>query len=203
MRSGRSQRWRIDAIAAGLCLLATVVVYAGLLSPLWQQRQQRARWQRDLSALQAEATDAADTLAQMQREVREAEQQMSEIPLRLVPLANLNQRLARLTELASAYELSVSELRPGDVAQSEHYASVPIHLAGEGGFPAASRFLYDLHRTLPDVRVAQFELAGRPESDQAGQFRFALRWYAARPPGSADPAADQEQTLANGSGPWN
>ena len=102
--------------------------------------------------------------------------------MRLEPVAQVNQRLARLTGLADASKLTIDEMRPGTISEGRDYKTVPILIAGNGTYPACAAFLHGLRQRFPDMAVMSFDTTNNSASPDspAATFQFDLAWHAAK-----------------------
>jgi Tfp pilus assembly protein PilO len=176
---GRSEVWKIDGIGLAICGALGVAWYFLGLVPLTDAKHQRAsledaltRTQDRLAALDAGAEQRSAFLGALHEQLRSKD-------IKLEHVAQLTERLARLSDLAVRFKLNVDELKPGPAFAAPHYTAVPIRLAGHGSYPQCAQFFHALQQEQRDVGVAAFELRGEPEAaDKAPSFGVQLLWYA-------------------------
>lgn len=123
-------------------------------------------------------SDAALKEAAVQRlelEVEHAQRQLDDKPMSLLPASVMNQRLADLSALAQAHELTLTTSQPGQETQLAYYAFVPISVGGEGRLASFVAFLGALHGQYPDMGVRRFDVTRDPMG--GGQFTLTLSWY--------------------------
>lgn len=111
----------------------------------------------------------------LEREVEHARQQLDEKPMSLMPASVLNQRLADLSALAQAHELTLTTSQPGQETQLAYYAFVPISVGGDGRLASFVGFLGALHTQFPDMGVRSFDVTRDPLG--GGRFTLTLSWY--------------------------
>ncbi|MEE9211280.1 MAG: type 4a pilus biogenesis protein PilO [Phycisphaeraceae bacterium] len=170
--------WRIYATGAAVCAALTVAVYFAGIRPVFHAHQHRTLQQAKLKDQRRLASELAASLSTLRRDVASVTQALDESPLRLEPAGHINQRLARLTELATNHGLEIHQIQPGQVQRDVHYDIVPVHLAGEGTYQTYAAFIHQLHRKFPDTGVSSFELSGNPsDPDDTATFRLNLAWY--------------------------
>ena len=171
---------KIDVIGLGVCLALTLTVYLVGVHPLVSRKSESIQRQRDLEDKRSEAADLVNTLTTLRRELAMVEQSLVESPLRLQAVSAVNQRLAKITELASSQKLSLNEIQPGQATHGTHYDTVPITIAGNGQYGTIAAFLHRMHTTFPDTGVSAFTVSGNPATpDSPASFKFTLAWYAA------------------------
>jgi Tfp pilus assembly protein PilO len=179
----RAELWRLDATGIGVCAALAVAWYFLGLAPLTDAKHDRVHLEDDLARAQ-ERLDALDAAAVQKRSrLAELRTEYKSKDIKLETVAQLNERLARLSELAVRYKLKVDELKPGPSFAAPHYTAVPIRLAGHGTYPQCAQFFHALQEDQRDMGVAAFELRGEPEApDKPPSFGVQLLWYAAAEP---------------------
>lgn len=186
-KRGRPSLWRIDAAGVAVCLLLTVVVYAMAVQPVLDQKTEVLAQRQKLEQQRQRANELTGTLAKIRRQLVKIERAAAESEVRLKPVGNLNEQLAALTDLADDAGLRVDGVQPGEPTHGRRYETVPIELTGNGSYGACAAFLHRLHRSLPDMGVAGFELSATPRSpEDPAEFRFELTWFAAPGMGRSD-----------------
>jgi Tfp pilus assembly protein PilO len=164
-----------SAVIAGISLAAFLVV----VGPAQRMGSQRAALERELDDQQRRAEELDQTRAGLADELDRIEQQLAASEMQLQSSKYLNARIAHIIDHAARGEVAIHETRPGTVRDHRRYQTVPILLAGRGSYSDCAAFLHQLHRSLPDTGVVEFELTGRPDDPRApASFRFNLVWYA-------------------------
>ncbi len=177
-----SKRWQIDAAGLGVCLAISGLAYLIGLAPLVRQaaavqsqKQQLAHQKRQVSKLRT----SRSALDQQLTRAREA---VAVGTFKLRPVDQLNGYLAQLTALATASNLTLYEIQPGQAINQPNYRSVPVVMSGVGSYRTCALFLRKLHDVLPDTRLSSLELAASDSTRKPGsRFRLNLVWYATRP----------------------
>ena len=168
----------IHGIGIGVVVAFTFVLYIGCVQPRIKMNQQERNLQIELSGerLLAQKVDVALNL--MRLEMVSINRSLKQTSLQLKSASVVNQRLARLAELAAKQGLIIGQIRPEGIQHEVHTDTVVIHLSGEGTFEAYTNFLHQLHQVFADISVVSFELRGDPNRlDGVGTFDLALCWY--------------------------
>ncbi len=172
--------WQIDAAGAAACALLLLGVYLLGIAPLSSRQQHAEARQEELRTQRHQADRLARLRMGLEERLAQVRASAAEFRLELLPVGQVNRRLAELSELASKTGLKIDGIEPGQAVGGTRYEMVPISVAGKGTFTNCVAFLHQLRSRLPDTGVSALELTGNP-SDPAGPagFRFELLWYAA------------------------
>jgi Tfp pilus assembly protein PilO len=176
--------WQIAAVAAGVCLGASVAAYALGAQPLVRHRQAEAARAAELHERRDRAGQLGAELSALQRQLDDARQALARTPLRLQPATLVNQRVEAITRLATDCNVALDEMRPGPPVDSTHYQTVAIRIVGRGRYPAFTTFLRKLRATFGDVGVRSFSASSDPraQADSAtAVFQAELIWYTELP----------------------
>jgi Tfp pilus assembly protein PilO len=167
----------------GLGLLAVAALSALFyfvgIGPLLEHQKAAAAQQQELQMKQIAAAAAATDLQTANARLADQRKLIADNPLKLQSLADLNNRLARITALATAGGLDIANLHPQAPIDGTQYATVPMELAGTGGFADCVRYLHDLHEQLPDTTCTAVRLSGSADTPAPAHFIFELNWHAA------------------------
>jgi Tfp pilus assembly protein PilO len=178
----------IDAMGAGVCVLASLLGYVALVNPLLQKRSAATGLERELQTRQQKVAEAQAAVAAAQERLTTARQQLAAGAIQLESSAHINKRIAGMTEFFSGCELHVDDVRTGRVSGGAQYDLVPITILGRGGHRQCVTLLHGLCSKYPDMSVMRIEFSANPaETAGSGRFRFELFWYAA-PGGPAQKA---------------
>jgi len=189
-RISSSPWWPVYAAGAGVCAAISIILWFVVLSSALQQREVRRFNAAELSSRRQKAGEVAGALATLRRKSDAVEKSLRKTAIRLEPAGLVNDRLAKLTDLAHESGLSVDEVQPGRTTDGPHYQTVVLKLAGSGSYPACAKFLHKLHDSFPDTGIRTMETSNtspNPLSPQVA-FRVDLLWYAAPLSQAADPA---------------
>lgn len=176
-----SKIWQVDLAGLGVFLLLSLGAYWIGVVPLIRQAEAVESQKQQLVEEVQHASKLIASRRAMKKQLAEAQQAIKAGAFELQAVKHLNHYLARLTDLATASQLTLHEIQPGEATQGEHYWSVPVMMSGTGYYRTCAQFLHQLHETLPDTRLSSLKLsvsAGdvyRP----AAKFRFGLVWHAA------------------------
>jgi Tfp pilus assembly protein PilO len=172
--------WWIDAAGIGVCLLASAVGYAALVSPFLQQRSAAANLSSEMETRQKKVTELDAAVDVAQDRLTAAQQQLTAGALQLESAAHVNQRIAGVTEFFASCDLHVDDVQTGRVSNGLQYDLVPITIVGRGAYPQCTKLLQGLCAKYPDMSVMRIDLSGNPsERAELEKFRFELFWYAA------------------------
>lgn len=186
-----SKWWPVYAAGAGVCAAVSLVLWFTVLSSALQQRDARHARAKELTERRHKAGEVGGALTAVRRKADAVEKALKKTAIRLEPAALVNDRLAKLTDLANECGLSVDEVQPGHTTDGAHYQTVALKLAGSGTFPACAKFLHKLHDGFPDTRVYTMETSNTSPNPLVPQvaFRVDLLWYAAPLSQTSDPAS--------------
>ena len=176
---------RIYLGGAVVCALLSAGAYAVGVRPAAKRHAQQLAKQAELRAARHKANNLAGQLNTARTELTRVNDAIANVPLRLEPAGRINQRLARLTELADSIRpvrLTIDEMRPGTISEGRDFKTVPILIAGNGTYPACAAFLHGLRENFPDMAVLSFDTINNSASPDApaATFQFELAWHAAK-----------------------
>ena len=187
--TGRRTWWHVDASGMALCVLMTLALYYGGLVPLMGARDATLARQGELESRRHEASSLASSVARVRAQLVGVREAIDKTPLKLQPSRLVNNRLAALTDLATAHGLQIEHVEPAPSRISGRYEIVPLRMAGLGRFPRCVVFLHQLREGFPDTGIAGFELSGNPSAPGTGRFELELHWFAT-PSRSVEASAD-------------
>ena len=172
--------WRIDGPAALAAVGLTALALWGSARPILASRAEAraALAQLDEAVdsarrVRADRADLESALSAMQRELASREWNPE-------PTSELNQRLAKITALASECGLSIDQLTPGGATPAARYTAVPLRLTALGDFRSAAAFLARLRRDFPDTGVVGLRASATPKRSEArAECAVDLVWFAA------------------------
>lgn len=174
----RFNPWKLYASALLTCLALSAAGYALGVSPAMSRAAQTAADRAELAERRKQAGELSAATTAARADLVVTRDALAALPLKLEPASAVNQRLARLANMAAESNLSVAEVRPGALAEGRDFDSVPISIAGTGTYPACAAFLHRLHDRFPDTAVRSFR-AGQAEAGSAS-FGIDLVWHTSR-----------------------
>lgn len=148
------------AIAIGLVALTAV---AGV-APVRHIKHEQATREAEMLAIQAETRATLSDLQRLERLTRQAETAAQDLQLTLLPINQLNERLAGIIARAESYGLSIGSVSPGDPTEGELHWRTPIDLTVQGELPAFVRFLHGLRTHDTDLTVMGLSIRPTPET---------------------------------------
>ena len=173
----------MDAVGLGILVALAAVVYVCGVYPLMRTQ---AEYQDKVAALAAQREQSARleaALLALQRRLAIVSQSLASSSLSLKPAANLNNQLAQISSLATESGLGIDDVRTDQAVAEAHSDAFPVMLAGKGTYRACTVFLNRLRKTFPDTTILALDLTGNAgDMAGAGKFNFRLRWHAAPKP---------------------
>lgn len=174
---------KIYLAASILCALISAGAYFIGVRPALARHAEQKGAEVDLKAARQKSSDLAAARNHALGELAAVNDTLNSLTLRLEPMSTVNQRLAKLTELATKdCVLTIDEMRAGAVIEGPDYQTVSILIAGNGTYQACAKFLHTLRKTYPDTAVRSFETTNNSASPDspAATFQFDLVWHAAK-----------------------
>lgn len=171
------------AAGAFVCAALSAGAYLVGVRPAMARHEATETRQADLKAARQKAANLAGTRNSTLAQLAETNKAVQNLPLRLEPVSSVNQRLLRLTDLATKEcLLTIDEMRSGAAVDGADYQTVPILIAGSGTYPACAKFLHRLRTVFPDTAVRSFETTNNSASPDtpAATFQFDLVWHASK-----------------------
>jgi Tfp pilus assembly protein PilO len=176
----RFNPWKLYASALLTCGALSAGGYWLGISPAMARAAHTAADRAELAERRKQAGELSAAATAARAELLVTRDALAALPLKLEPASAVNQRLARLTDMAAESSLSVAEVRPGTLVEGRDFDSVPIAIAGTGTYPACAAFLHRLHERFPDIAVRSFR-AGQGEANAgSASFGIDLVWHTAR-----------------------
>ena len=183
--------WRIYLGGAVVCAFLSAAAYGVGVRPAARRHDEQVARQAELRAAKHKANNLAGQLNTARADLARVNDTIARSSLRLEPVTQVNQRLARLTALADGIKpvkLTIDEMRPSTVAEGPDYKTVPIYIAGNGTYSACAAFLHGLRESFPDMAVVSFDtINNTPSTDgppspepPSATFQFTLACNAAK-----------------------
>ncbi len=173
--------WPIHACGAGACAVVTIIVLIVGIQPALDARDETRGRLDELNVSRAQQERTKQQVADLAAQRDDAEAALSRQALRLEDVTQVNQRLARLTRLATDNGVEIETMRPGVAQPGKRFARLPIQVRGAGSFPTCVKFLHALRTELIDTGVGSLTLTRTPKpgGDGLATFECELVWYAA------------------------
>ena len=172
--------WEVDAAGVLLCAALSLTAYFAAVRPLMIRRELFAKKENQLRMKRHEASRLTTAQLAYRNELASVHKELAENRISLRPSGYVNRQVASLTELINQCGLEADSIELGKARKGARYNTVPITLAGRGGYENSLRFLRRLSEAFPDTGVGSFRISGNPAKPQdPGRFRFGLLWHAA------------------------
>ena len=171
--------WRTYAVAGAICAALTVGSYLFGIEPAMAHHDAALAEQADFDARVQKQRDLDRSLASTHRQLEKTRKDVAALPLQLESASAVNRRLARLADLAGETGVTLDEVQPAPAVDGAFYQTVPIRIAGSGGYPACAAFLHRLRDRFPDTAVKSFDCSNPgPIGDHTtAKFKAELAWY--------------------------
>ena len=170
----------VDAIGVGSCAMLTLIAFSTVVQPIMRTQSRRASMQTELAVQHDQVTKLNASHTRLERQLSVVQQRLANSQIRLQAPDHLNARMALIVDLAATANLVLHETTSGAMKSGLRYLTFPINLSGTGTYSTCAAFLHQLHESLPDIGVVEFELSGNPSNPTApAAFSFDLDWYAA------------------------
>ncbi len=177
--------WQIDVMAMAAMLAIAAGAYYFELAPAMEAREERAHNAAELTDAREKSVDLEMAAAAVREKLHGVKQSVAQ-SVKLEPAAQINARVAKLTELAAGNSLQVDAIEPGAGAASGsgRYDTIPIRLSGRGAYKDLTKYLRALHETMPDTGVGLLELTSADNGSSA-TFVMMLQWHTIHTPHEA------------------
>jgi Tfp pilus assembly protein PilO len=174
---------KVYACAGAVCAAMAAGAYLFGVRPASARYDDYVARQAELRAARQKAANLLGVRNATQNQLNAVNDALQKLTLRLEPASTVNQRLSKLTDLATREcQLVIDEMRPMPPADGADYQTVPILIAGSGTYPNCAKFLHRLRRDFPDTAVKSFETTNNSSSpdNPTATFQVDLVWHAAR-----------------------
>lgn len=185
---------RIDAAGLGIVAALIGAGYFVGVEPVLNARARVEEKRRDIDEQVRAANESEQLINIEQGKLAAIRRLFDTTSVQLSPPSDINRRLAVISGLAERHGVRLDSLNPGAETSDPsvgQFTTVPIKLAGGGGFLRVSGFLHELlSEKYPDIEVRGLSMTapGPDEGPDKAAFAIELRWYAA-PAASADAPA--------------
>jgi len=178
LRKVECKRWHIDLAGVVLTITLTAGVYFAALRPMLRHRTSLAETNRRLLVQRRKCADLRECELAAQKQLASVRRELAQSGIQLRPTNYVNRQVAVITELINSSGLAVDDIQLGTPRSGSWHDSVPILLAGRGGYSQCAIFLNRVSSILPDTGVSSFQLSGEPAGPKDNEtFKFALLWH--------------------------
>jgi Tfp pilus assembly protein PilO len=178
MMSGKFKWTSTDSAGVVICLaLTAATAWLGFM-PIWNRHVTYLQNQHELQNKRQDAIARELTLKTSEKKLANTQLELNAVPLHLKPTAELNQRLASVTNLAAEQNLKIEDIAPGVTTKGKRFDAVEIHVEGEGSYPACATFLHHLNQSMPDIGIQTLHILSQGNAATSAKFTFDLQWFA-------------------------
>jgi Tfp pilus assembly protein PilO len=164
----------LDVGGVGVLVALTLAAYFTGVSPAVRAVRAAEEERTRLAERQAHAQGLERTLQQAQRKLEALES----AERRELPRATALDRISRISEIAAANGVSLTDLSPRPEVKGTRFNRVPIVVAGLGPSASFEALLRDLHQEYPDVQVVSLTITANVENAKSpASLNAELAWY--------------------------
>jgi Tfp pilus assembly protein PilO len=172
--------WRIDAAGLAVAALLAGGAYFLEIRPLLGQRDIYEAQCVEATAKKQQIQELRGSLRSVNDQLRGVEQALAQRNITLQGADQINQRLARVTDLGMENGLTVDGIEPGATVRSAHYQTIAIRLNGRGTYRSCIAFFHAVQEKLPDSSIISFRMGSQGSTENAaGTFDCQLLWHTA------------------------
>jgi Tfp pilus assembly protein PilO len=174
----RWKPWHVDAGAVALLLALAAGVYWIEMSASLERHDAVIAKMRDLDTRQVKNLDIEKSIIAVQQRAEVAMKLIADAGFTLDSTQRVNERLARITELATSAGLQVEGIEPSKAVASGHLAAIAIRVTARGGYAAVSKFIHEVRDRLPDCVITSLELSATPSvQDPVANANIQIIWH--------------------------
>lgn len=171
---------RVDSIGLAAVLVLGGAFYYFAVQPMVDFRQCQAAQQARLENQRSSTRELVTKAQAIRTTLTQTRTELKACPLQLESFTELNAKIQKLVSLATGNELKVDQILPAEPTYGRDFGTVPVRLAGSGGYRTWTFFLHQLSQQFPDMAVRSFELSGKPDAPNTPMdFRVNLEWHIA------------------------
>ena len=172
------KHWRIDlggvAVIAGLSAAA----YFGLVAPAVAHHQLAQAQSADLIAQQNKTRDMERSLRTLNDQLGSVRSTIEKSRFMLEPPTALNDRLAKITDIAGEHHLQVDAIESGATLNYPRFSTVAIRMSGKGPYRNCAAMLQRVREQMIDVGVTAIQMTSTGIAiDTNANFSIELVWY--------------------------
>src|SRR3954453_23169601 len=150
---------KMDAAALAIMIGMAETAYFVQISPAHSQYEQAAAETAQLAEQQGKLRELQRSLHATTDQLTATTRAAAQAQLKLDPATELNQRLARLTELASENHLQVDSIESGATTPFERYTTTSIRIGGRGGYRNCAAMLKEIRSSMADIGVTSRQMS--------------------------------------------
>jgi hypothetical protein len=172
--SSRSSILGIDAGGVMIAVALASAVYFGGVLPSRRAAEAAVQERADLAAKHEELDNVESNLRTARQNLAAESKESGTDVLSRTPL----DRIRRISELAQASGVNLTEVTPKAEQPGQRFNQVPLTLRGLGRSPGFIRLLQSIQQEFPDTQLVSLVLKGAPAVPEADQsFEAGLVWY--------------------------
>jgi Tfp pilus assembly protein PilO len=174
---------KVYACGAAVCAALTAAAYLFGVRPAVARYDDYVAQQLEFKTARQKAAGLLGVRNSTQNQLNAVNESLKNLTLRLEPASTVNQRLGKLTELATRdCQLVIDEMRPMAATDGADYQTVPLLIAGSGTYPNCAKFLHRVRKDFPDTAVKSFETTNNSASpdNPTATFQVELLWHATK-----------------------
>ncbi len=175
----RWKPWQIDAGAVAAIAALAALVYWVEVSASLDRYDAAIATAGEFESRQVKKRDIDNSIVVVRRQAEAAAKSLADAGFTLDSAGRVNQRLARLTELAATAGLQVEAIEPSAATASGHLAAISIRLRARGGYASVAKFIHQVRDRLPDCVIASMDLSAAPAiHEPPANVNIQISWYA-------------------------
>ena len=171
---------RPDLTALAIAVVAGALFFWVAVRPVLSMNERHVAGEMQLKEQRTKAAKTAAQAEELKKTLSDVKAALRENPVQLEPASAVNNKIKRLTQLATKQGLKVDEIQPAAPKYSRDYGSVEITLTGKGGYRTWAGFLHELAKSSPDTAIESFQLSEQTQSGataSSAEFHVNLVWY--------------------------
>jgi Tfp pilus assembly protein PilO len=164
----------LDGAGVGVLAALSLAAYFMGVAPAVRAVQGAEQERVQLAEKQAQAQSLERSLQQVQRKLDALESAGTGVG----PRASALDRISRISEIAAASGVSLTDLSPRPEVKGTRFNRVPIVVAGLGSSGSFQSLLRDLHAEYPDLQLVSLTITSNLENRKSpASLNAELVWY--------------------------
>ncbi len=183
------KHWRVNGVALSVIAALSAAAYIAQIAPALAERADADSAVGQMAAERVHIGQLNSELTKVREQTQAIRKPANGVAPTFDSEANMNDRLAKLTDLASAAGVQVDDMEPtGGSVSGPCFTVIGIRLTGKCGYRNCQRLLRSLHDKMPDVMVASVQLsASGTANPNDSSISLQLNWYAQGADGGKTP----------------